>query len=388
MPQFKAVVLTATGVFDLNISAESLADARTTAESRGQVLQLSRSVTLLARGMTPPEREAFLTKLASLLEARIGTGQALRLIREEFDGRVRLVADEMLRHIESGSGLAEAMIETGPEHFPPALVALTQAGLRAGNSAQALEAACQFEIDMQELSQTTGKGLFSAASGFVSAVAVSAISTYWIGPTVTQSMSAMSRGKSADLGWALSSGNILTISLLLLMVALLGLTFISTVGRRINPHLADAITHTIPIWGAMRLGKERFLGMYSLSALVKAGLPMEKALSITAGSLPPGRLQEQFAQAVEAVEAGENWTPAFIDLASTDRAALSSASDRSQAVVVLARVASAYRRLFQHHTEAFVLTLQLISAVALTAGGGLLFVLSILPMLQTASAIM
>lgn len=387
MPMYNAVVIEADGVVDLKISASSLEDANTTASARGHVVSLGRQWDLGGRGLTPLEREALLSKLASLLEARVGTGQALRLIRDEFDGRVRQVADDMLQQIEAGASIAEAMKALGPQNFPPALVALAQAGFHAGDSVKALESACEFETEMQALQQVSGKGLMSAGIGFLSALGVLLASTFWIGPTVTTSMSAMTKG-SSDMGWAFTLGYATTIVLLLLGLVLGGLTLISTVGRRVNPESADKLTSAIPIWGLMRLGKERFLGLHSLSALIKAGLTVEQALSITASSLPQGRLGRQTAAAAEAVASGQNWTSAFVDLPSTDRAALSSSSDRTQTVAVLARMAQTNRRGFQLATEAFVTGLQLISAISLTIGGGLLFAMSILPMLQTASRIL
>lgn len=384
MPTFNAVVIEADGVVDLKVSAMTIEDARATAEAHGHVVSVSRQWDFAGRGLTPLEREAFLSKLASLLEARVGTGQALRLIRDEFEGRVRQVAGDMLQLIEAGASIADAMNALGAQNFPPALVALAQAGFHAGDSVRALESACEFETEMQALSQVSGKGLMSAGVGFASALGVLVASTFWIGPTVTSSMANMAKGGS-DMGWAFMLGNVVT-GLLVLMALVLGvLMAISTVGRRVNPEAADKLTSAIPVWGIMRLGKERFLGLHSLSALIKAGLTVEQALSITADSLPKGRLRCQTVAAVEAVASGQNWTSAFTDLPSTDRAALSSSSDRQQTVAVLARVAQSNRRGFQLATESFVMGLQLVSAVSLTIGGGLLFALSILPMLQTAS---
>lgn len=386
MPLFKATVIQPDGTQTLSIQARDKAEAYAFAQQLGAVVVIHRQWEMTT-ALSTRERELFLTKLASLLSSRVGLGRALRLIAEEFDGRIRRVAQAILQDVEGGAGLEEAL-EAHPDEFPASVVALVRAGIRAGNTARALETAAHFERDLQGLRQVAGKGLLNALIGFISALVVVVYSTYWLGPEMSTAMGGMMDGGEVDIGWALTAGYALTWGLVALAATLAVLFLVSTVGRKLNPLGADSVTRAVPLWRGLRLGKERFLGLHALSALIGAGLPLEQALRRAADTLPQGRLSAQLRSAAEAVEQGAPWANQLTDLDRTDRAALVVASDKQQITQILARQSAGARNEFLSTTEIFVVALQGISALALTAGGGLLFAVSILPMLKTSSKLL
>lgn len=387
MAQFKAIVVDRDGELELTLSAETLDAAQQEAARFGYVVSVRRQVTWQPEGrLSSRERALFLSKLAGLLAARVGMGEALKLIQGQFKGRAAVVADLLARKIEAGADFAEALESLGAKDFPCSLVALIKAGMRAGGTADALEKASDFEEELDALRQTSRKGLLSAAMGYIAAVATIVVSMLWIGPAVMDSP--LLANSETDMGWALTLGNVLAALTGATGLALIVLFAIATLGKKAAPLQADRITLSVPGWRHALLGRERFLSLFSLSTMIRAGLPLERALRIAKDTIPPGRLQVQLGEAAQSVEAGTEWADKLIDLEAIDRAALGAAMDRAQISQVLSRTANQAKRQYADSVSALVTAMQLISAVSLTLGGALLFALSILPMLQASQQIL
>lgn len=381
MPKFDVLVVDDSGELTLSILAESEAEARVTGAQRGEVVQVSQALDVgRTRRLSSEDRQLLLEKLATLLEARVGMGRALRLIRDQFDGRIQEVANMLLQHLEGGADLCSAMTAIGERDFPVALVSLLRSGISAKGTVAALEEASRFESELSELRRVSAKGVGAAASGFIAAAILIGVSVLWAGPALMESP--LIKMSKVDVGWAFIVGNVLGGALLLASLGLGGLVFIATILKRVHPEDADSATMRVPVWRHVALGREAFLGWFSLAELLKSGTPLDVALRSAGENLPKGRFAKTLKSAAAAVERGEQWAEVFVDLESTDRVALGSAIGREQLASLLSRLALAAKRRYVQKTESFVMGLQLAAALSLSAGGALLFVVSILPMLM------
>lgn len=386
MRTFDVTVVGAAGEAVVTVHADTEAEACAAAAEHGEPVSVRRRLALSGRALTSQERFTFLEKLGGLLRSQVGTGAALRLLRDQFSGRVREVASMLLADIEAGGDLCSAMARVGPKDFPPALVSIIRAGTQSGATADALEAGARYEEDAQTLRRQSRKGLISALVGYFAAVIVVGASVFWMGPKIMASP--LLRAGDTNVDWAFTSGLVLTALLGLLTAALIGLLINSTLLKRVAPLKADAVTRAIPVWRDAVLGKERFVAYHTMSALLKTGMPLEAALSLASQSVPAGRLAQQLHAAAQFVVAGQPWVSQLADLSELDRVAVGSAEDREQAALAFSRLSTFARRDFVSSTENLVTGLQMTAAISLTLGGGLMFALSILPMLMAASAIL
>src|SRR4051812_36369573 len=99
-------------------------------EARKQVARMGRVVTFkrtykpsLGVKMSPADRQIFFTRLAAMLSSRVGTSDALTLLRDTFGGKISEVSGRLLNYVQSGDDLAGAFTKVGSPDFPEATIA-------------------------------------------------------------------------------------------------------------------------------------------------------------------------------------------------------------------------------------------------------------------------
>ena len=113
--------------------------------------------------------------------------------------------------------------------------------------------------------------------------------------------------------------------------------------------------------------RDNFISLYRFSLMVKAGVSLEEALETTWKDTRPGALKEDLQRALTNVKTGVPWAEGFRTVDSTDRIALSMASDKERLGEILEQVADQNRSIYVRRLE----VLQPIMAVL----GGLSMVL-------------
>jgi len=386
MPSFSARVLTDEGVKTLKIDAKDELTAERLAAKRGTVIGIKRRFSLdLSRGMNSNERTTFLLRLSSMLGSKMSATDALRLLNTTFTGAIRDCAGLMVQRIEQGLTVADA-IDADRRNFPVAVAALIKAGIQSGETWKALRDAAEFEYQIRSIQKSSSKEAVQAVISFVIAAALMISTTEYFGPQVTEN-ALFKDNPGVDVGWIEVTGKILSGIMIVLLVIFFFFVWLGTAGRAIFPELADKIILKIPYYKDLVLARNNYVVLYKLGLLVNSGVRMEESLALTADGSPKGALRSDVERALKAIRSGKNWAMAMETLHPTDRASLASSSDRTDIARTLNMLAMQYRDLYVQRMQSFAPAMQMVAAVFMTAAGGVLFGLTILPMLQMAASV-
>lgn len=389
MSLFEAKIIDAQGSQLLTISAPDLHSAYSLAEQSGKVVYCKKRFSpFQSMSLTSAERELLLSQLAFLTASGMGTGAALRTLQSNYSGRLAQVAGELLAYIEAGEGLDTAMEQLGSADIPAATQALVRAGYRAGQGSEGLEAAAGFESELRELKKTSGADMIISSVSFLGAVVLILATVFYIGPSILATPLISGAGDAVDVEWALILGKVTALFMFLLLAGVAFLTATHLLVRQRYPLWADRLTLRVPLWRDVVLSRERYLGFFSIQALMGPSISLEQVFDIAAKGTPKGMLRTELERAGQAVRDGEDWLPHLNSLSPIDKAALSGAADRRQLAHTFKRLAGQYRDRYSRSRETATNLLRVCSALTLTIAGGVLFALSVLPMLQASSSIL
>lgn len=370
------------------IEAETLDIAQKRARHLGKVISVAPK-----RGfdfeipMDGGERQVFLQRLSAMLSSRVGAGVALSLIASTFSGPISNVSSRMLKFVEAGDSIGKAMTKVGEKHFGSQVIALVQAGERAGDTAKALKNAAEFEVEMDRIKKSSGMGIMSGLSSFAVAGLLILGTKFFFAPKMLES-------DILQMKWDVVEGTVnfwdavatySSIFMGIFFLFLMFVLFLSTVGRVLFPSHSDKIIMRIPIVKDLVLAKNNYTSLFGLSMLIESGVSMEQSLQISAKSTRRGQMQEDFKAAHSAVRKGKPWAAAMYGLHPTDKAALSTSEDREQIATSLMAIADQYKAIYASKIAITAPLLQSIAALFLLIGGGVLFGMSILPMLQVSA---
>jgi len=388
MKTFKAIIETRRGVVTKEIEAENIDQARRMIRDQGKIISIKKVFRLksLEAPLSIGERQIFLQRLAAMQQSKVGAGEALALMEATFDGAIKRTAGRMLKQVESGADIGIAMERIGPPDFPNNVVALVRSGSKGGDTASALRNASEFEAEMDRIKRESGSGIWSGIIGFVSAAGITFGTTRYFGPQVMESDLIKLAGNKINVGWAESLGSFAEWSMGIMSIIMLFLFLLSSLGRRVSPKQADKIILKIPFYKDLVLSRNNYSTLYGLSLLVGSGVPMEQALSLSVNASPKGSMQEDLKAAVRNVREGKPWSQAMTNLHATDRAALGSSMDRESVANSLNALSKQYRSMYGQRVAALSPILQSISVLFLCIAGAVLFGLTIIPMMQFATA--
>lgn len=357
----------------------------------GRVVTFKRKFSLdISTGLTAADRQIFFTRLAAMLSSRVGTSDALALMRDTFGGKIQEVSARLLRYVESGDDLSQAFERVGNPDFPEATVALIKAGARSGETWRAIKDASEFEYQLHAVKKGASKGLMMGVGSFLFAGALVVFSTLYVGPKIMESdlIVAANKNGAVNIDWINQIAYVTGYSMAGLLI--LGGLFwlLASVGRQVSPVAADKLILRIPYYKDLVLAKNNFIVLYGLALLIKSGVRIEEALRLSAEGAPKGALKADILAAMRAVNEGKPWPKAMATLHPTDKAALMSATDREQIASTLDTLSSQYRELYAQRLASFVPLLNLLAALFMTIAGGLLFGQAIMPMLMATEGLL
>jgi len=384
MPSFNARIMTNDGAKTVTIDAKDQFTAERIAAKRGTVIGVKRRFSFdLSRGMNSSERNTFMLRLSSMIGSKMSITDSLRLLNDTFTGTIKECAGTMLQRIEQGMPLSDA-IEADRRHFPVATAALVKAGIQGGETWKALRDAADFEYRIRSIQKSSSKDAANAIMAFIIAAALMISTTEYFGPQVTDNPM-FANNPGVNVGWIQVTGKILSGIMVVMLVIFAIFAWLGTAGRAVMPNLADKVILKVPYYKDLILSRNNYVVLYKLGLLVGSGVRMEEALALTAEGSPKGALRSDVERALKAIRNGRNWALAMETLHPTDRASLSSSSDRQDIARTLDMLATQYRDLYISRMQSFAPALQMVSALFMTAAGGVLFGLTIMPMLQLAA---
>jgi general secretion pathway protein F len=386
MPLYSAKIHDKHGIRKSEIQARTEAEARKHFERTGKVISIEKkSSFVIARGLSPEERQIFFTRMSSMLHATVGTSEALRLMRDTFTGKIQEISGRLLALVESGQDLASAMEQIGQPDFPETTVALIKAGARTGDSWRAIKDAAEFEYQLHTIKKGSAKGLWTGILSFIGAGLMILASTFYVGPEIMNSplMKAMKAEDVATIDFINQIAVGITIFMgILMVIGMLG-GLLASVGRQVMPVKADEIIMKVPYYKDLVLSKNNYIVLYGLSLLIRAKVRIEEALRLSAESAPKGALRIDLFAALNAVKKGQPWMNVMKTLHPTDRAALLCATSAEQIAITLDILANQYRDIYAQRLASFVPLLNMVAAIFMTVAGGIIFAQTVLPMLMT-----
>jgi general secretion pathway protein F len=373
----------------VEIQARNQAEAREHIARMGRVVTFKRKFSMeLGGGLGPADRQIFFTRLSAMLASRVGTSDALMLMRDTFSGKIQEVSARLLTAVESGDDFAAAVERIGSPDFPEATIALIKAGSRSGETWRAIKDAAEFEYQLANIKKGASKGLITGVVSFLMAGAMTLGSTFYVGPKIMDSPLIKGAGASVNIDWINTTAIIVGYLMAVIMVIGLGFWLLASVGRRIVPVQADKIILKIPYYKDLVLSRNNFIVLYGLALLIKSGVRTEEALRLSAEGAPRGALRTDLINAMNAVKTGRPWPKVMNTLHPTDKAALMSATDREQVANTLDTLANQYRELYGQRLASFVPIINMIAALFMSIAGGILFGQSILPMLMASDGML
>lgn len=392
MALFEAQVRMRNGqIKSMSIQAATESDAMRQVSKNGRVISFRKRRTIeVSRGMTLEERQIFFTRMAAMLKSRVGTSEALRLMRDTFTGKIQEIAGRLLNQVEDGANFAEAIESIGHPDFPDAVVALIKAGSRSGDTWKAIQDANTFERELQLVKKGASKGLITGILSFIGAGVMCMGSTFYVGPAIMESDLIKSSNKDGSVNIDWINNIAMGMGVIMAVILVLGFMFwlLASVGRRVIPVQADAIILRIPYYKDLVLARDNFIVLYGLALLIGSGVRIEEALRLSAEAAPKGALRSDLLMSMKEVKAGRPWAPAMKTLHATDKAALMSAVDREQIGGTLETLANQYRDLYAQRLGSFVPLVNLLAALVMSITGGILFGQSILPMLMASEGML
>ncbi len=388
MGQYVVQVRSKGAVKAIDISAATPEIAKKLAKRHGMVLAVAKKrATFSPRGLSQSDRYIFLIRLSTMLASKVGSAEALRLIRDSFKGKISNVAALMLDRVELGMDLPAALVEDR-KNFPGAISMIVKAGAQTGQTWRALQEAAEFEKEIADVKKGGKNGIISALGSFFIAGGVLVTSTFYVGPKVMD-MGLMKENKdkidNSLVDFLSYAGGAFMATV---MITFAVFFWLATVGRRFFPTTADNIITKIPYYSEIVLAQENYTNLYRLSLMVRSGVRMEEALKTANEACRRGALKEDFQRSLVALKNGQKWATGMTILHPTDRAALMLAADRDQIATNLANIAAQYNSLYKQRIGAFTPTLQVLSAFAMSLSGFVLFGQTVMPMLQLSANMM
>jgi type II secretory pathway component PulF len=369
-----------------DIEANDLNDAKMIARRFGKVIKVEKkSGFKFEPALEMPDRQIILLRLSAMAASKVSTGEALALMEDNFSGTIKRICGRLLKLVENGSDLSQAMETIGAPHFPPSVVALVQAGFRGGNTPAALKNAAQFEAEMDGIRRGNMGEIYSGIMGFLSAVAITFGTTRYMAPEMAKSDLMKMAGKDAQAPVFEILASISEVSMGISGLAFVILVILGTLGRKVSPVSADKIIMKIPFYKDLILARNNYTTLYSLSLLINSGVPIESALSLSADTAAPGSMRQDLQNAVANVRQGKPWAKGMTNLHPTDRAALGASLDRAGIIASLDALSSQYKQLYASRIATLAPMIKGVSALFLIMSGAVLFGLTIMPILKMAS---
>ncbi len=380
MPVYDVMIRQGAKVGTAPVVAGSTGEARLIAGKMGTVMGEPKARKESSRGgMSAGERYVFLYQLATMNTAKVPLSMALKVLREQHGGRIARAAAGLEAGVASGRQIADLMYED-KKNFPGAVGLLVKAGSKGqGGTAGALKKAAEFEREILGAATKGAKGLYSAAFWVVVATISIFACPLWMTPYLKESTLFKLTKQPSNWDWLdnVSYGfGFLTLSLMLVGGFVF---FLIGIGQRLFPQWSDKVVLRLPYLRDIVFTRDNFISLYRFSLMVKAGVTLEEALETTWKDTRKGALKDDLQRALTNVKTGRPWAEGFRTVDSTDRIALSMASDKERLGEILEQVADQNRSIYVRRLEVLQPIMAVIGGLSMILVYGITGLYSIVP---------
>lgn len=387
MQTWSAKVKDGTVMKDITVVGKNEAEARKQAGHEGTVISLKQqNKSRFGRGMSRGERYIFLMRLATMTGSRFPATQALKLMIDSFGGKIREAAKNALPLLTSGHTLGDALC-ADTKNFPGSIGLLIKSGSASGDTPGALREAAEFERLIGDASKSAIMSIAQAFAYMFLALFMLLGTQYIMIPKMFDSP-IMKMAKHIDIGIWVSLSFWTMVLTIVLITGLVGLLLLATLGRQIAPDKADDIILKIPFMRDLVISQDNYVGLYRLSLLVKANIPMREALLSCADSTRPGALREDFRRAWSGMLRGEKWAKFMKTLHPTDRAALMLMPDNDELAKNLHMIADGAKSLYLARLGVIAPSMTLLAAGLISVAGFVILIVTTVPQLQLVQELM
>ncbi len=324
-----------------------------------------------------------LQSLSVLIEAAIPINAALRLAAEQAGtARRRRVLDELYDAVVAGSALSEAMARQ-PEVFRPSHVAIVRAGEMSGSLAAVLGDLCQ-SIERQV---AVGSRLAAAAvyPAILLAMALLALTLVFfvMAPALAPLFEEQPEKMPMILTVATHARAFLkdyaTLAAVLAVLVVAGL--IALARSEAFKEWRDRVVLRLPLFGRMTREAEAARFARTTGMLLKSGVPMTDALSITAEALRNRVSRASLSAALESLKKGAKPVEAlsaFVALSPATRSLIAIGEETNRLPEMLARAADMDERALERRIDRMMtlLTPALTILIGMGVGGLILSVMN------------
>ncbi len=387
MKRYRALIQVNRKATALIVEAENIDKASRIAESKGKLLSIKKELFFkkwLEVKMDKAEQQVFLQRLSAMISSKVSATKALTIMAENFIGPIRKASTRMLGMVESGMTIGQAMEVLGSRYFNSQVIALVIAGERSGSTGIALKSAAKFQAEMERVKSGASIEMLKGVLGLIIGGGFIIIIRYFLAPVmlgmdlVVKNWEMVKEGVNHWKGIA----DVSIIVFAVIMVFIIGVWLLSSLGRVVVPNYADKIVMKIPVVKSIILAKKYYASLYGLSLLISSGMSIRNALKISAESSGKGQLKRDYEAAYEAIMKGKSWAHEMYSLHPTDKAALAMVQDRAQTAETLNDIAEQYKAIYISQVAITAPVIQFTAVVFMALCGGIIFGLTIAPILQ------
>jgi type II secretory pathway component PulF len=320
MPNFTYCALSNSGqIKNGQIEADDVLAAQRAIEALGLVPTDVKAVNnggLLGARIPTAQVLAFARSLGALIAAGVPLSRALTVIeREATHAAAKAAWSAIHAKVRDGASLADAMAAQG-QLFPPVFIAMVRAGETGGFLAVVLEQVADYMERSKELLSRVGSALIYPALLAIIAGGVVAFLLVWFIPRFATLFASFNR----ELPWltqVIQQASNLLVHHGWVIVLVLVVGFFSGKALLAGPTGKawwERTQLTIPLLGAVKatLARVRFCRM--LGTLLKAGVPLMQALSVSREAIGNASLAQALNDASDRVRQGETLSGALQNL--------------------------------------------------------------------------
>jgi type II secretory pathway component PulF len=236
--------------------------------------------------VTLVQKALFAKHLSVMLRAGLTLTEALSIAVQSNKGRFKRILNKILISVESGNTLTESFARY-PKVFPGIFVSTTEAGESSGTLEENLEnLAMQLEKEKELVSKIKGAMLYPSVVLFAAFVMGMAMS-FWVLPKITPLFEGMKMDlpfTTRSLIWfshlVQNNGTMLFFGIVIGVVVLIWFT-----RQKFSHPLTHKILLTFPVVKSISRNANLARFCRILGMLLKSGLNIDEALSITADTL-------------------------------------------------------------------------------------------------------
>ncbi len=267
-------------------------------------------------GMSQKELSVFFRELATLIHAKVPIVQALRAIEEQADNRfLRFIVKDIATDIEDGVTFSDALSKY-PDVFSPLIISVTKSGEVSGNLQNSIMFIAENLEKSYQLTSRIRSALFYPAFVVVAAGIIGFLTVSFILPNLTQVIKDFN---IPEIPWytivVMAVGDFMSQywwAVLIVVAALVG-GFMYYIKTDDGAREWDRIKLHLPVFGKLfhMIYVARFAQNFSL--LLTGGIPVVRALHITANVVNNSVYQGIILRAADNVKAGGTISETFFD---------------------------------------------------------------------------